>query len=310
MELLFGLAFIGLIVYYLLKRNKRKEQELEILLQSITRDRQRAAERSQQQTTISAQKQLIFTYTDWDDITETKRIIPYYKSEYFLEGYCLDTEENALFDVNRIISFEDNGKEIFDSLTSDPSILTHDEVEDRSFYNSNSYQRPTNIEQKEHKDWDESNPFEIFIRYKNADGKTKNRVIVLINYDQKVINGYCKMAKGLRTFIFDRIQIFYKDSRDRLENFRSNTHFDRDILTISFVDCDEKTFVDYKAKGRIYNYRALKTITKNTSIVVFELELTESQIERAEENQCALVKADDFSHFLETGEIRAALNKD
>lgn len=295
------LIAIGAIIYFIVRYNTNKattkyQEEIDY--------RKSVAPDVDIYSDESFKKQIVFRYKDWDGKTYTKRIIPFYKNEHFLEGYCLDTRENDLFDIDKIVSFEDGSRRRFEALGRDPSIMTHEEVLDKASYQKLvPVKKAVSSENKGHTDWNEENPTEIFFRYRNADGKTKNRIVQLINYDSEDIKGVCKMANGIRTFKVDRIQTYYKDSKDRLEAFRTNPHFNRDILTISFVGFSDEQFEDYKAKGSIYNYRALKTITKNTGIVVYDIDLTDAQTRRAEENRCALLKADNFSHFLETGEI-------
>lgn len=300
------LLFIVVIIYFIIRYNNKK---IETKYKQEAEYRRAIAPEVDIYSDDSFKKQIVFRYRDWDGKTYKKRIIPFYKNEHFLEGYCLDTRENDLFTIDRIVSFGDGSRAKFEALGRDPSIMTHEEVADKESYRDTAPKRKSaTIENKGHKNWDEKNPTEIFFRYRNADGKTKNRVVQLINYDTQEIKGFCKMAKGIRTFKFDRIQTFYKDSKDRLEAFRTNPHFNRDILTISFVGFSDNQFEDYKDIGNIYNYRALKTITKNTSIVVYDNALTEAQTRRVEENQCALVKADNFAHFLETGEVHVDLD--
>lgn len=301
-----ALVAIGVIIYFIVRYNNNKAT---IKYQKEVDYRKSVAPEVDIYSDESFKKQIVFRYRDWDGKTYKKRIIPFYKNEHFLEGYCLDTRANDLFEINKIVGFEDGSRAKFEALSRDPSIMTHEEVADKESYRERPPKRKSaTIENKGHKNWDEDNPTEIFFRYRNADGKTKNRVVQLINYDTEEIKGFCKVAKGLRTFKFDRIQTFYKDSKDRLEAFRTNPHFNRDILTISFVGFGDSQFEDYKKKGAIYNYRALKTITKNTGIVVYDNALTDAQTKRAEENQCALLKADNFAHFLETGEVQSSLH--
>lgn len=302
MELVLGLIFWGFIIYYFVSRSRRKKREKLMILQAIDLDQQNNSKADNINSLEQTNKQIIFEYKDLDGTLDTRKIIPFFKSEYFLEGFCLETQKNELFEINRIASFKDGDKEKFESLGKDPSILSYEEAESLPIRN-----RTPITKDKSHKNWDERNPIEIFIRYENASGERKDRVIRLINYESNNITAHCKTANSMRTFRIDRIRAFYKDSKERLENFKTNPHFNRELLTISFLGFTDNIFNQYKQQGEIYNFRALKSVSKNTSIIVPNRELTESQQKRADDNHCAFIAPENFLHFLETGEVQAEL---
>src|SRR5699024_11188613 len=110
-----------------------------------------------------------------------------------------------------------------------------------------------------------------------------------------------------RTFRIDRIRAFYKDSKERLVNFKTNPNYNRELLTISFHGFTDNIFIQYNQQFDIYNFRALKSVIKYTSIIVTNREITESQQKRADENHCAFIAPENFLHFLETGEVQVGI---
>lgn len=249
-------------------------------------------------TSKNNKKELVFDYRQNDEVQRVT-IIPYHKSDNFVEGYCLDSKRVDVYDIKNIVMFLEDTEPIFNALGRDPSLLTDRELDQVN----DSKSDPTYDYSKGHRKWDENNPNEIFFRYRGSSGKAKDRVVRLINYEQGKINGYCNMANGLRTFNIDRIEAFYKDSEARLKKFRESPHHNRDVITISFIGFSNEDFEQYKSKGNIYNYRALKSVTDNTAIVVAENSLSPAQQKRAEKNSCAFISPNDFPHFLETGEV-------
>ncbi len=241
---------------------------------------------------------IVFTYLGPDGPTR-KEIIGHYRSEYLLEGYDLNSQEVDFYVIEDILGFLEGTEKIYESLKPDPNILTERELEDLEAYQS------ANSVDKNHKRWDESNPNEVFFKYKNSDGEIKDRVVLLQSYDDPYLKGICKLANGMRTFREDRIQTYYKDSRERIENFKVNPHYDRELISISFLGFPEDEFEQHKLKGSIYNYRALKTVTNNTAIIVANKELTPAQQARAEQYGCAFIEPENLHHFLETGEVQS-----
>ena len=123
------LVAIGAIIYFAIRYSNKK---VEKKYQKEVDYRKTVAPEVDIHSTESFKKQIIFRYKDWDDKTYTKRVIPFYKSERFLEGYCLDTRKNDLFDIDKIVGFEDGSRRRFEELGRDPSIMTHEEVFDKA----------------------------------------------------------------------------------------------------------------------------------------------------------------------------------
>src|SRR5699024_5695816 len=160
MELVLGLIFWGFIIYYFVSRSRRKKREKLMILQAIDLDQQNNSKADNINSLEQTNKQIIFEYNDLDGTLDTRKIIPFFKIEYFLEGFYLETQKNELFEINRIASFKDGDKEKFESLGKDPSILSYEEAESLPIRN-----RTPITKDKSHKNWDERNPIEIFIRY-------------------------------------------------------------------------------------------------------------------------------------------------
>lgn len=242
-------------------------------------------------------KNIIFIYLE-DDKPVRKEIIGHYRSDYFLEGYNLKSQQVEYYEVEKIVGFLGDTESIYESLLGDPSLLTEDEILDLE-------NKAQEIENKDHPQWDRNNPNEVFFKYRNSLGEIRDRVVLLLAFEDPYLKGICKVAKGIRTFREDRILTYYEDSRERIDRFKANPHNNRNIISISFIGFSDTEFDQYKLKGDIYNYRALKTITKNTALIVVNKELTPSQQDKAEQYGCAFVLPEDFSHFLETGEVQS-----
>ena len=241
---------------------------------------------------------IVFTYLGPEGPTR-KEILGHYRSEYILEGYDLNSQEVDFYVIEDILGFLEGTEKIYESLKSDPNIFIESGLEELEAHQS------ANSVDKTHKRWDESNPNEVFFKYKNSDGEIKDRVVLLQSYDAPYLKGICKLANGMRTFREDRIQTYYKDSKKRIESFKFNPHYDRELISISFLGFPDDEFEQHKLKGSIYNYRALKTVTNNTAIIVANKELTPAQQTRADRYGCTFIEPENLHHFLETGEVQS-----
>lgn len=163
-------------------------------------------------------------------------------------------------------------------------------------------------------EWISKNEKEIFFTYTNANNEVSNNYVVDAVYKDNYLQGYCINKKGFRTFKLERILDVYSSNEEMVSAASPLTIVDLKIenrrvkdtprgLEICFTGFDKDIKDELESLAEKKGLLVRKGITAKLYFLCCGPNAGWKKIKQANEKNCFILSKDQFSSFVDTGEI-------